>query len=382
LTCSLALVTLPSIISDTRSATPCPNCAVSTPAATLKVGVGTLSLEVFEVSSCEAPTLPSFDAPESGESGLLPCERLSAALALAAGETTCATEAAAAAVTAADIAAADACAKAAAAASAVAALNIAAPGGPSILLVAESLAEAASGAGALVPCATAAAMAACAAASVPAAAGPLLEVEAFSVVESLSVAAPEDGVEFTDASVPWFAVAPLDLAALPAGTAGTVTVVGVPGAAGVRMLTACGMLGPPEAAVVGALADDGIGASTAGATGGGAARIGGAASAGVATGAAAAARAAAAGEGVKASAGVATGGAAMPIFRGAAVSIFSVVEMVVAPLALGGVVDAAPRPLGTGPCTLPGEPLAAAWTSATTAAEPVAGGGELGPGGG
>ncbi len=82
----------------------------------LNVGVGALSVEVFEVSSCAAPTLPSFDAPESVESGLLLCERLSAAPALAAAKTACAMEAAVAAVAAADIAAADACANAAAAA--------------------------------------------------------------------------------------------------------------------------------------------------------------------------------------------------------------------------------------------------------------------------
>jgi hypothetical protein len=366
LTCSLALVTLLSIISDTRSATPCPNCAVSTPAVTLKVGVGTLSFEVFDVSSCAAPTLPSFDAPES-ESGLVPCERLSAALALAAGETACATEAAAAAVTAADIAATDACANAAAAAAAAPAagpLTAAAPDGRSLSEVANSSAKAESGAGALVPCATAAAMAACAAASVPTAADPLLEVESFSAVESLSPASPEDGVELADASVPWFAVAPPDLAAPPAATAGTVTVVGVPGAACVRMLTACGMLGP-EAGTVGAIADGGILASTPAAEAGGTAR------------AAAAARAegtAAPGEGVEANAGVGAGGAA--------VSIFSAVKIVVAPLAVGGVVDAGEAPLGAGPCTLPGEPLAMPGASATTAAEPFAGGGELGPGGG
>jgi hypothetical protein len=364
LTCSLALVTLPSIISDTRSATPCPNCAVSTPAATLKVGVGTLSFDVFDVSSCAAPTLPSFVAPES-ESGLLPCERLSAALALTAGGTACATEAAAAAVTAADIAATDACANAAAAAPAAAApaagpLRAAAPDGRSPSEVANSSAKAESGVGALVPCATAAAMAACTAASVPAAAGPLLEVESFSVVESLSVAFPEDGVELADASVPWFAVAPLDVAALPAATAGTVTVVGVgvPGAAGVRMLG-------PEAGTVGTLAAGGIVASTPAAEAGGIARAAVAARAG---------GAAAAGGGVEANAGVGTGGAA--------VSIFSAVKIVVAPLVVGGVVDAAAAPLGAGPCTPPGEPLATAGASVTTAAEPFAGGRELGPGGG
>src|ERR1700729_1769747 len=95
LTCSLALVRLLSIISDTRSATPCPNCAVSTPAATLNVGIGTLSVDVFELSNCAAPTLPSFDPPDNVESGPLLRERLSAAPAPAPAEaeSACAMEA-------------------------------------------------------------------------------------------------------------------------------------------------------------------------------------------------------------------------------------------------------------------------------------------------
>jgi hypothetical protein len=98
LTCSFALVRLLSIIVEMRSATPCPNCAVSTPAATLNVGVDRLSVDAFEVNSCAAPALPSFEAPDNEESGPLLCERLSAAAAPAALEIACA--AAVAAVTA------------------------------------------------------------------------------------------------------------------------------------------------------------------------------------------------------------------------------------------------------------------------------------------
>src|SRR5258708_17164409 len=90
LTCSLALVRLPSIITDTLSATPCPNPAVSTPAATFNVGVGLLSADVFEVSSCAAPALPSFDAPDKEKSGLLACARLSPPPAPAGLEASCA----------------------------------------------------------------------------------------------------------------------------------------------------------------------------------------------------------------------------------------------------------------------------------------------------
>ena len=239
----MALVRLPSIISDTRSATPCENCAVSTPAATLNVGVGALSVEVFEVSSCAAPTLPSFDAPESVESGLLPCVRLSAALVPAVAETSCAAEAAAAAVIAADIAAADACAKAAAGAAAAdapaaAPLTAAAPDGKSVSEVDNSSAKAESGAGAFVPCAIAAAMAAWAAESVPAApVGPLLGVESL-----VAPASAEDGAELPEAVVPCFVAGSLNFA-------GAVAPVGDPGVASVRMLAACGMVGPEPAGV-------------------------------------------------------------------------------------------------------------------------------------
>jgi hypothetical protein len=116
LTCSFALVRLPSIITDTLSATPCPNPGVSTPAAILNVGAGLPSVGVFEVISCAAPALPSFEAADKDRSGLVVCERLSAAPAPAALETSCAILPAVAAVTAAEVAAdvaADACAKAA-----------------------------------------------------------------------------------------------------------------------------------------------------------------------------------------------------------------------------------------------------------------------------
>jgi hypothetical protein len=332
-TCSLALVRLPSIISDTRSATPCENCAVSTPAATLNVGVGALSGEVLEVSSCAAPTLPSFDTPESVESGLLPCVRLSAAPVLAAAETTCAAEAVAAAVIAADIAAAEAWAKAAAgvpSAGAIAAapLTAAAPDGRSLSPADNSSAKAASGAGAFVPCAIAAGMAAWTAASVPAASvGPLFEVESF-----VAPASAEDGAELPEAVVPRFVAGSLDFA-------GTVAPVGDPGAASVRRLAACGMVGPDPAV---------------------------------------ASAPAVAGKSAEASAAAGAGGAAR----------LSAVKGVVMPLALaaaGAAVDAAAIALGAGPCTLPDEALAMAAASAATAVETsvfAGGGGVTATGGG
>ena len=325
-TCSLALVRLPSIISDTRSATPWENCAVSTPAATLNVGVGALSVAVFEVSNCAAPTLPSFDAPASVESGLLPCVCLSAALVLAAAETTCAAEAAAAAVIAADMAVADACASAAAGApsagpTAAAPLTAAAPDGRSLSASDNSSAKAGLGAGAFVPCAIAAAMAAWAAESVPVApVGPLLEVESFG-----AAAAVEDGVELSEAIVPWFVAASPDFAA-------TVAPVGGPGAANVRMLAACGMVGPEPAVVASTPAEAG---ETSGA--------GGAAGAG--------------GTGV-AWATAEAGGAAR----------FAAVKVVVTPLALAAAVDAAAIAPSAGPGAPPDEALTAAAAAAASAA--------------
>src|SRR5258707_5350677 len=165
LTCSLALVRLPSIITDTLSATPCPNPDVSTPAATLNIGGGLLSVAVFEVSSCAAPVLPSFDAPDKDVSGLLACERLSTAPAAAALETSCAILPAVAAVTAADVAA-DACAKAAAGAPAGESFtpcSTSAP--PQSFEGEEKTAE-----GAPAPCTIAPAMTACAGTAVPASA--------------------------------------------------------------------------------------------------------------------------------------------------------------------------------------------------------------------
>jgi hypothetical protein len=350
----LALVRLPSIISDTRSATPCENCAVSTPAATLNVGVCALSVGMFEVINCAAPTLPSFDAPESVESGLLPCVRLSAALVLAAAETTCAAEAAAAAVIAADIAAADACANAAAGAPSAGApaagpLTAAAPDGRSVSAGDTSSANAEFGAGAFVPCAIAAAMAAWAAASAPAAAaGPLLNVE------SLGAAAwAEDGAEVPEAMVPWFVAASLDFA-------GAVAPVGDPGAASVRMPAACGIVGPePEVvAATPAVAGEFAEASRA-------------AEAGKAAGAG--------GTGVAGAAAGATGAA---VASGAA--RFSAVKVVVIPPALAAALDAAAIAPGKGPCALPDEALTTAAASATRVAETsvFAGGGGVSATGG
>src|SRR6202790_3332027 len=85
LTCNLALVRLLSTISDTRSATPCPNSAVSTPAATFNVGGGDASVEALDVSNCAAPAVPSLDVPEREKSGP-PRECLSAAPAPAPAE--------------------------------------------------------------------------------------------------------------------------------------------------------------------------------------------------------------------------------------------------------------------------------------------------------
>src|SRR5258708_7379232 len=86
LTCSLALVRLLSIINDTRSATPWPNSAVSTPAETLSVGIGAGSVELDVVNNA-APAVPSFETPIRDESGALPRECLSAAPVLAEAKT-------------------------------------------------------------------------------------------------------------------------------------------------------------------------------------------------------------------------------------------------------------------------------------------------------
>lgn len=278
----------------------------------MNVGVGTISVEVFEVSNCAAPTLPSFDAPER-ESGVVPCARLSAALVPAAAKTACATEAAVAAVTAADIAAAemaaaDACANAAAGAPAASAasaeepLPAAAPDGRS----------AESGSGALGPCAIAAAMAACEAASAPAVAGPLLKVESFGALESV-----DEGAESANAVDLKVAVVSLNLAVrvLPVGTAEPVAAVDVSAIGGARKLAACGTR-KPEPVAVGPLAGDGAGASTLIAGVGEVARTGGAAGVGV---------------------------------SGAAGSRFGKVKPPVAPLGSPGAVDAPAMAPGTDP---------------------------------
>lgn len=252
-TWSFALVRLPSIISDTRSATPCPNCAVSTPAATLKVGVGAASVELFEVNNCAAPALPSFAAPASVASGLLPCERLSVAPA-ALPESACVIEAAAAAVAAADRDAAEARANAAAGDPAAGSLELAAPSGPPDGAIAESSDEALSSKGALVPCTAAAAMAACEAASGPATADPVFRAESLTELIPLE-ADPElpaalSGVLFA------FAIRAL------AAAAGTAAVFDAPAKASVRMLSAWGMF-MPEAIAVGPLADADTAAASA-----------------------------------------------------------------------------------------------------------------------
>ncbi len=344
-TCSLAPVKLPSIIIETRSATPCPNCAVSTPAATLNVGVGVLSVEVFEVSSCAAPALPSFDAPESVASELLPCVRLSAALELAAAKTACATEAAVAAVTAADMAAADACANAAAGApaadaSAAEPLTAAAPVGRPVSEIAKSSNEDDPEAGWFVPCAIAAAIAACAAASVSAV-GPLLEVELFSVLVSV-----EEGVESANAVI-WDVAASRSLALGLSAPAAAVADLDIPGAASVRMPTACGML-RPEPVAVGPAATNGAVVSMP----------------------------------IPGAGDAAGPGAAGP--GSAAGSRFGKAKMPAAPPVSAGALDAAATALGTDPAALPCAALTMAAASVTAAAEDsvLAGGSELGAGGG
>ena len=254
LTCSLALVRLPSIITDTLSATPCPNPAVSTPAATLNIGKGPLSVVVFEVSSCAAPVLPSFDAPDKDKSGLLACERLSTAPASAALETSCAILPAVAAVTAADVAAA-ACAKAAAGPPAAASFAAATPCS-TVSAPAESIEdEEISGEGALVPCTIAAAMTAWPGAAV--AAGPL-SVGSFAALASvwgnagavaLRFAAPS--LAWGSRALPWAAAdmrVPADGAAeIGAAEVGAADVVAAEVAAAdasVRILAACATLEP------------------------------------------------------------------------------------------------------------------------------------------
>jgi hypothetical protein len=65
----------------------------------------------------------------------------------------------------------------------------------------------------------------------------LLEVESF-----VAPASAEDGAELPEAVVPWFVAGSLDFAAAAAP-------VGDPDAASVRMLAACGMVGPEPAVV-------------------------------------------------------------------------------------------------------------------------------------
>jgi trimeric autotransporter adhesin len=177
LTCNLALVRLLSIISDTRSATPCPNSAVSTPAETFNVGGGDASAAALDVINCAAPAAPSFDMPVKEESGPLPRECLSAAPASAEAETAWAMDNAAAARTAAAMVA-DEFFAAAATAGAGAALDPKTPCGAALVsgVVKSSTGGEDCVVGALVPCASAAAMMACAAAPVSAGDEPSLGV--------------------------------------------------------------------------------------------------------------------------------------------------------------------------------------------------------------
>jgi hypothetical protein len=173
LTCNLALVRLLSSIKDTRSATPCPNSAVSTPAATFNVVDETSvdGLEAPEVINCATPAVPSLTVPDKEESVPLPCACLSAAPALAEAEIACAMDAAVAAVTA--VLEADACAADAAIATAGEPFGPPTSGGAEpVSGAANPLAMNEGFEGALVPCVIAAAMSVCAAAPVSAEAGP------------------------------------------------------------------------------------------------------------------------------------------------------------------------------------------------------------------
>lgn len=173
MTCNLALVRLLSTIKETRSATPCPNSAVSTPAATFNVVDETSvdALEEPEDINCATPAVPSFEVPDKEESVLPPCACLSAAPALAEAEIVCAKDAAVAAVTA--VLEADACAADAAIATAGEALGPPTPGGAAPVSGAAKPSAMNEGSeGALVPCVMAAAMSICAAAAVSAEAGP------------------------------------------------------------------------------------------------------------------------------------------------------------------------------------------------------------------
>src|SRR5260221_621955 len=81
-TCSFAPFRLLSTIQDTRSARPCPNSGVSTPAATFRAGgaVVASATAVGLTPSCAAPAAePSTDVVDSTESPVPPDARLSAA---------------------------------------------------------------------------------------------------------------------------------------------------------------------------------------------------------------------------------------------------------------------------------------------------------------
>jgi hypothetical protein len=227
LTCNLALVRLPSIISDTRSATPCPNSAVSTPAETFNVVGGVASVRVLDVINCAAPAVPSIDIPVREESGLLPRACLSAAPAPAEAETACAMDNAVAARTAA-VMDADDCAEAAAAAiaGACAAPDPRIPGAAAPV---SGVAKSSAGGedcvvGALVACAIAAAIKACAAAPVSVAEGSPLGVvlPRAGALSSFEVGADVAAAMFALLAVPSMLAAPsVELAARARDAAGT-----------------------------------------------------------------------------------------------------------------------------------------------------------------
>ena len=248
LTCNLALVKLLSIISDTRSATPCPNSAVSTPAATFNVGGGDTSVEVPDVSNCAAPAVPSFDVAEIEESES-PRECLSAAPAPAEAETACAMDNAVAALTAA-VRDAGECVAAAAIACVCAALDPRTPCGAAPV---SGVAKSSAGGedcvvGAPVPCAMAAAMMACAAASLSADDGAALGVVPLRApLKASALPSVEVGADVAAAMLALLAVGSMGLAAGAAfaGAAGTRAVgAGTPAALPDKTFESAAAAGP------------------------------------------------------------------------------------------------------------------------------------------
>src|SRR5271154_6681189 len=92
LTCSLALPRLLSIINETRSATPCANSGVSTPAATFIVGGGEAPPAFELADGASKPTVPSGVVADTDASLSALRECLSPAFAAAVADTASTTE--------------------------------------------------------------------------------------------------------------------------------------------------------------------------------------------------------------------------------------------------------------------------------------------------